>query len=515
MEAVWISCAFLFGLFAKRAGLPPLVGYLGAGFAIAQLATPLGLPSQHSAILDHLAHTGVLLLLFTVGLKLKASQIFKSEVLVSCLAHMFFSTLLFAPIIHFGFGAHWLMSLTVAAALYFSSTVLAVKVLESRQETRALHGRIAIAILIVQDILAMGLLSATSGDLPSIYALGLFILPFTRPLFHKLLDHSGHDEMLLLCGLGLAIIAGAGFVQLGLSSELGALIMGAMCAKHEKAGELYQKLWALKEVFLVAFFLTIGLKGMPTFSDVTFALTMVALLPLQGAVFFIFLTVLKLKSRSSFLTASALTNFSEFGLIVAASAAPEWMIPIALSVAFSFVLSAPLNRFAHPLYDRFEPWLSRFERSSNSTPSQPVSLGDTKLLIVGMGRVGRAAYKAGKPHYLENELMGIDSDNEKIKSLSKDKYRAAYGDAEHANFWKALDTSLLRVVILSMDCPDAALITTTALRKSGFKGRIVAHSEYADQAEILTAAGADRSYITLDEAGIGLIAHALEVEKAA
>nr|HMS96460.1 cation:proton antiporter [Tabrizicola sp.] len=70
-EVVCISFAFFFGLLVRKIGLPPLVGFLAAGFAISAFGDELGLPKDTGKILDHLAHLGVLLLLFAVGLKLR------------------------------------------------------------------------------------------------------------------------------------------------------------------------------------------------------------------------------------------------------------------------------------------------------------------------------------------------------------------------------------------------------------------------------------------------------------
>jgi Kef-type K+ transport system membrane component KefB len=70
LEAVWIGFAFSIGMLVRFAGLPSLVGYLAAGFAISTVSVDLGLPAESSAVLEHVAHIGVLLLLFSVGLKL-------------------------------------------------------------------------------------------------------------------------------------------------------------------------------------------------------------------------------------------------------------------------------------------------------------------------------------------------------------------------------------------------------------------------------------------------------------
>lgn len=508
IEAVWIGFAFLLGLLIKQVGLPPLIGYLAAGFAIFQFSGELGMPANSSEILNHIAHLGVLLLLFTVGLKLNPKKVMKSEVIGTGVLHMAFSVAIFTPVIYFVTGVELMTAVMLSTALSFSSTVLVAKVLESKQELRAFHGRVAIGILIVQDLLALAVMSIASGKVPSVWALGIFALPLLRPLLFKLMDASGHDELLILFGLVFAlIVGGAGFEAVGLSSELGALVFGALLASHPRAPELSNKLWAIKEFFLVGFFLTIGMNGLPDANAWIFAVVVVALLPLQGVVFFMLLTGFKLKARSAFLTSASLTNFSEFGLIVAAVLMPEWIVPLALSVALSFLVSAPLNRFAHPLFDRLEGRLGKWERQCRHPDEEPISLGDAEVLIMGMGRLGQAAYEALGS---KSRVIGLDSDQDVVKRLSDAGKNVLYADAEHGNFWGTLDLTGLKSCVLSMSCPEASEIAARKLREFGYQGYLVAHSAHQDDADRIERAGADKAYLTITEAGEGLAYHVLE-----
>ncbi len=129
---------------------------------------------------------------------------------------------------------------------------------------------------------------------------------------------------MVLLGLLLALVVGGyGFETLGLSSELGALAFGAMLAKHPRAGELSSALWSIKEVFLIGFFLQIGIGGLPDAQALTFAVAMTLLLPLKGALFFFLFLAFRLRARSAFLSGVSLTNYSEFGLIVASVTMPQ------------------------------------------------------------------------------------------------------------------------------------------------------------------------------------------------
>ncbi|MEN1728917.1 MAG: cation:proton antiporter, partial [Pseudomonadota bacterium] len=256
-EVFSIGLAFVFGLAVKQIGLPPLVGFLAAGFGLNYLGQRYGvLPGYTGEVLEHVAHLGVLLLLFTVGLKLKVRQLGQAAVLGGGLLHFALSLVIFVPGLMLLVGLEAQMALLVGIALSFSSTVLAAKILESKRELTAFHGRIAIGILIVQDLIALLVLSVFGGKNPSIFALGVFALPLLRPVLHWLLDLSGRDEMLVLVGMVLAVVLGGmGFESVGLSSELGALVMGVLLGSHARAKDVSESLSGLKELFLVGFFL--------------------------------------------------------------------------------------------------------------------------------------------------------------------------------------------------------------------------------------------------------------------
>ncbi|MGI3209997.1 cation:proton antiporter [Roseovarius tibetensis] len=502
-EVITISFAFLFGIAVRPFGLPPLVGFLAAGFAINIFGPLLGLPVYSGEALDHIAHLGVLLLLFTVGLKLKLNQIAQPQVIGGALLHFAISVLVFMPGLKLLMGLDWNTALLVAIALSFSSTVLAAKLLEAKRELGAFHGRTAIGILIVQDIIALVVLAIWSGQTPNIWALLVFAVPLLRPLLHRLLDLAGHDELLVLMGMLLSlVIGGMGFEAMGLSSEIGALVMGVLLSTHVRAKELGASLWSLKEIFLVGFFLQIGLTGLPDWGALVFAVAVGIALALKGALFFALLVTFKLRARSAFLSALSLTAYSEFGLIVAAGVLPDFLVPLAIAVSISFVISAPLNRFAHPLYERFEAGLRRYERDTIHPDEQPKDMGDADVLIFGMGRTGSAAYT----HVTEQGLkpIGLDADKYKAEAHTKAGRNVVFADAEDSNFWRSCNFDGIKAAILAMDDLEAKLIAARSLRQRGFSGPIVAHALHESHEAQIREAGADHTYLTMSQAGITL-----------
>ena len=506
-EALWITLAFALGLSFRQLGLPPLVGYLAAGFALNAIGSVLEQHLDGGETLKHLAHIGVLLLLFTVGLKLRLKNVFQPEVLGGSLIHLAVVSTLFTAVFIAVSGLGWQQALLLATALGFSSTVIAAKVLESKRELRAFHGRVAIGILVMQDLAALAILSIAGGHVPSLWALWVLALPLLIPVLHRLFNIIGHDELLVLMGLLLALVVGGlGFEKVGLSAELGALLLGALLANHARAQELAKALWGIKEIFLIGFFLQIGMSGLPTWDALLIAALFILLLPIKTVLFFFILLRFKLRARSAFLTSLSLSSYSEFGLIVAAVLLPDWTVTLALTVALSFVIAAPLNRVAHQLYEALEQRLLPFELADRHPDEQPVSLGMAQILIMGMGQLGTAAYDFLRGR--DERIAGLDADPGKVARHLNEGRRVLYADAEDPGFWQGLKMDHVKAVILSVNDTEAKVNATRQLRNRGYQGLILTSSLYRDEAEAITAAGADQAFLAYSEAGVGLAEHA-------
>jgi len=510
-EVFAIGTAFVFGLAVRQVGLPPLVGFLAAGFFINAIGPRLGMPAETGPILEYIAELGVLMLLFTIGLKLKLRQITEPQVIGGALVHFAVSIAVFSPIVWLLFTSDWMTAVLVGIALAFSSTVLSAKILEAKRELGTFHGRTAIGILIVQDIIALVVLAIFAGKMPGPWALLIFATPLLRPLLFKMLDLAGHDEVLLLTGMVLSlVIGGVGFEIIGLKGEIGALVMGLLLSGHPRSSELSSSLWALKEVFLIGFFLSIGMSGLPDWDSIVFAVVLGALLPLKGILFFFALIAFKLRARTSFVTALSLTAYSEFGLIVAAGipAAQDYLVPLAIAVSVSFLIAAPLNRFAHQIFERFEDRLLGFELSARHPDEQPKNLGDADVLVFGMGRTGTAAYNA----LMEKgrRPVGLDADIYKVEGHVKAGRNVIFADAEDSNFWHGVNLQNISAAVLAMDDLEAKLIAARMLRSNGFTGTVVSHALHEDHVAKICEAGADQTYLTMQEAGQSLAVHAIE-----
>ena len=514
-DVAWISLAFFLGLMARTIGLPPLVGFLATGFVL----NTLGIASGE--MLNKLADLGITLLLFTVGLKLKLNVLIRPQVWAVTALHISVIIALFGSVIFvlalmgvsLFSGLDLKTSLMIAFALSFSSTVFVVKSLEEKGEMKSLHGRIAIGILVMQDLAAVIFLAASTGKLPSLWALLLFLLIPLRPLFHHLLQKTGHGELLILYGLVLAL-GGAELFELGgVKDDLGALIMGVLISTHAKSKEMARAMLGFKDLFLVGFFLSIGMAGQLSLEALMIGIVLVPFIFIKSTLFFVLMTRFKLRARTSLLATLNLTNYSEFGLIVAAIGvtngwlSEQWLVVIAIALSLSFVIAAPLNDIDDRVYSRFRNLWKRFQGKERLAEDMLLDMHGATIAIFGMGRIGGGAYDKMSELYGDT-VLGIDFDSERVKWHQSVGHNILHGDPSDADFWDKIEQDhSINLVMLALPNIQANLDALEQLRRISFSGQIAAIARFSDEESLLRNSGATAVFNIYTEAGAGFAEH--------
>ncbi|MCF6282653.1 MAG: cation:proton antiporter [Candidatus Polarisedimenticolaceae bacterium] len=514
-DAAWVTLAFFLGFLARLISLPPLVGFLAAGFMLNYLGIASG------EMLQKLADLGITLLLFTVGLKLNLKVLLRPQVWAVTVLHISTIIALFGAVI-FGLALmsvplfsslDFKFSLMLAFALSFSSTVFVVKSLEDKGEMKSLHGRIAIGILVMQDLAAVIFLAASTGKLPSLWALLLFLLIPLRPLLHHLLQKTGHGELLILYGLVLALGGAELFEMGGVKDDLGALIMGVLISTHPKSTEMAKSMLGFKDLFLVGFFLSIGMSGQLSLEALTIGLLLVPFIFVKSALFFALMTRFRLRARTSLLATLNLTNYSEFGLIVAAIGVTngwmdaEWLVVIAIALSLSFVVAAPINSKDDRIYSAYRNYWLKFQHKERLPDDMVLDTQGATIAIFGMGRVGSGAYDKMRELYGET-VVGIDFDDELIKEQQIMGRKVLHGDPSDADFWDKIEQDhSIELIMLALPNLQANLDALEQLREISFPGRIAATARYSDEEERLRESGATAVFNIYTEAGAGLAEH--------
>ena len=516
-DVAWILAAFLLGYLAKWVGLPPLIGYLAAGFWLGAYDAVSG------EMLEKLSDLGITLLLFTIGLKLNLRMLMRPQVYAVTLIHMALVVVVASSgvlaLAAVGIGAFGEVGLSeallIAFALSFSSTVYVAKVLEERGQVSSLHGRIAISILVIQDLAAVVFLAMADGKLPSPLALLLLLLIPLRPLLQRMLRSVGHGELLVLYGFVLALGGAELFELVGLKGDLGALAAGVMIAGTARADELAKTMFGFKDLFLLGFFLSIGQVGQPTTSVLLIGLLLTPLIVIKSGLYFALMTAGRLRARTALLASLNLANFSEFGLIVTALGVrndmldSQWLIVLAMALSLSFAASALIGTQSSHLYLRYRDLWRRLQRTEPIPEDGIIHIGDAETLIVGLGGVGAGAYDAISRER-PGSAVGVDIDPLVVVAQTEAGRNVILGDPSDADFWDRIHEShVVQTVLIALPRASSTLDVVEQVRASGFEGRIAATARFPDQEAALLEAGADTVFNTFTEAGTGFAMHVM------
>lgn len=515
-----LATAAASGMLFQVLKLPPLLGFLVAGFI-------LNLIGIHNApVIEILANLGVTLLLFSIGLKLNIRTLLKPEVFGTSILHLCLNGLSFCLIIGLfkWFAIPQLVGLNInttillAFSLSFSSTVFAVKVLQEKSELQSLYGRVSIGILVMQDLFAVIYLSFSSGRLPSLWAFSLILLIPMRRFLLCLIKKAGHGEVQLLVGFSCAFVIGYGwFNSVHIKPDLGALLVGMLLAGTPQANHLGKALFAFKELFLVAFFLSIGMHYFPTYQALLTAILLSLFLPLKGLIYLALLIFFRLRARTALMGTLSLANYSEFGLIVTTIAVRQgdlngqWLAILAIALSISFIIAAPLNQHADQLHRILLPKLQKWQRRKLHLEDLPIELGNMEIVILGMGRIGSGTYDFLSMYY-PDKVIGIETDLNKVQAHTRSGRTVIQGDATDSDFWeKLVPSKTVQLILLTMPHHNGNEYAVTQLRRRHYSGKIAAISRYDEDLASLNELGVDEVVNLYDEAGLGFAKHVYDV----
>jgi Kef-type K+ transport system membrane component KefB/Trk K+ transport system NAD-binding subunit len=520
-----LLAATVAGLLALRLRQPLIIGFIAVGI----LAGPSGLNWIRSVDQIHtMAEMGLALLLFIVGLKLDVHLIrtMGRVALATGLGQVIF-TVVGGFLIALAFGMSVITSIYVAVALTFSSTIIIVKLLTDKRETDSLHGRIALGLLIVQDIvviLAMIGLSAFSrgesqqplvevaliiakgvGLLTVTWIAATYVLPKVLPII------STSTELLVLFGIVWALaLANFGAVA-GFSKEIGAFLAGVSLASVPYKEAIGSKLVAVRDFLLLFFFIELGSRldigsiGSQVWSAIPLSVFVLIGNPI---IVMIIMGVMGYRKRTSFLTGLTVAQVSEFSLILVAMGARLGYVGddavgiVTLVALITIALSTYMILYSHNLYGRLARYLGIFERKSrHREDSDDVAAGDVAdTVIVGLGSYGTSI--ADQLRARGRRVLGVDFDPVAIRRWAASGMPAVYADMMDAEFPHALPLSQARWIISSVRDSRANTSLLASLERADYKG-LVAASVYDElETEDLLSKGADLVFEPFQDAAV-------------
>ncbi|MEO1191570.1 MAG: cation:proton antiporter family protein [Pseudomonadota bacterium] len=533
---------------------PLIVSFIAVGI----LAGPSLLDIARSDVqIDLLAELGIAVLLFLVGLKLdfKLVRTLGAVALVTGLGQVLFTTV-FGFLIGLALGLTTLESFYVAVALTFSSTIIIVKLLSDKREIDALHGRIALGFLIVQDIVvvvAMIALSAIGvgaeagetdgssavGDVALVLGYGLAMLAavalFIRYLANPLVERlSRSPELLVSFAIGWAALLAAIGHYLGFGKELGGLLAGVSLASTPFREAIAARLASLRDFLLLFFFIALGASlDLSVLGDAVGPALVLSLFVLVGnpLIVLIIMGVMGYRKRTGFLAGLTVAQISEFSLIfMAMGVTIGHVTETALSLVtlvglVTIAVSTYMITYSHWIYDRMEPFLGVFERRSagRGREDAPQDARPHDVILFGLGRYGLGIATALEDSGLK--VLGVDFSPEAVRNARKEEHDVVFGDASDPEFLAHLPLRSAKWLVLAVpeqqqglthDDPRKALLL--AARELGYDGRVAVAAHTADSANKMQEAGANLVLMPFRDAATAaarLITSESEVQPAA
>lgn len=515
--AVLMLLATVIGAIGVRLRQPLIVAFIAVGTLVGP--SVLGWVSANDQV-DLLAKLGIALLLFVVGLKLDL-HIIRSMgpvALATGLGQVIFTSVV-GYFIALALNMSPVTALYVAVALTFSSTIIIVKLLSDKREVDALHGRIAIGFLIVQDLVvvlvmigltALGEVSNTNslgreaievlikGGL-FIATIGLLMRYALTPLLHLL---ARSRELLVLFAIAWAVALAAAGGHLGFSKEVGAFLAGVSLASTPYREVIGARLVSLRDFLLLFFFIDLGAGlelaslGAQVASAIVLSLFVLIGNPL---IVMIILGAMGYRKRTGFLAGLTVAQISEFSLIMGALGLSlghidaDTMGLITLVGLITISASTYLILYSHPIYERISPWLGVFERkraNRQEPPDNDTEAGEHDVILFGLGRFGSGI--ARELQQRGHRVLGVDFDPELVRRHESDGYTLCYGDAEDPEFLATLPIGQAQWVLSSVREKSVNLTLLHGLRDHGYQGAVAVTADNLADAEQLKHAGVDQ-----------------------
>lgn len=538
--AAILSLATALGLAGQKLRQPLIIMFLATGV----LAGPsvLGIIGNYGQI-ELLAHIGIALLLFIVGLKLDIGLIRTTGpvALASGAGQIAFTGIIGFGIARF-LGVPPLGAAYVGVALTFSSTIIVVKLLSDKREIDSLHGQIAVGLLIVQDIAAIlalvGLTTFGSGLANDdaalktsllILAKGALLLGavalLMRYVLPPLLSRMAHSpETLTLFAIAWAVFLGAAGERLGFSREVGAFLAGVSLASTGYRDAIGARLTTLRDFLLLFFFIDLGARiDWSTVGDHVGVAAALSLFVLFGKplIVMIIMGSMGYRRRTGFMTGLTLAQISEFSLILGALGVsvghldPETMGLITLVGVVTIFVSSYLILYSATLYRLFAGPLRIFERRNPYRETSIESVApppSVDIIVVGLGNYG-----SGLLEYLlqrRRSVMGVDFDPASLQRWRRRGVPVTYGDMGDPEIHEHLPLHRARWVVSTVRERELNLALVRLLHARGYEGKIALTAVNEWEARLYEEAGAHvifRPFRDAAEQAADALTHAMDV----
>ena len=519
IEYLWdlvivLGSAVVVATVLRRVGVPSIAGFILAGALVGPTALRI-VDDTHQV--EVLAEIGVVLLLFGIGLELSLRhlrRLWKAILLGGSIQVA--ATVACTAALAVWYGLETGPAVFLGCVVAVSSTAVVLRGLSARGELDSPHGRLAVGILVFQDLCVVPMLLAvpilagqesSTREIAVAAIIGLAILagvlfaasrvvPYLLAFVAKTRER---ELFVLTVFLGCFGIAW-GLSLAGISLALGAFLAGLIVAGSEFRHQAMSDLIPVREVFASVFFVSVGM--LLDVSDVIehFAPTLGLLgLILVGkfAIMLVMGLVLRLPLRVAILSAATLCQIGEFSFVLLNAASGTGLLGAELShnllvaIILSMLLTPIVIAFGPHLAlgaDRV-PWLNRIlgAEPPGFDAHEPHS---DHIIVAGYGRAGREVCRAARDAGFACIAVDVNVDNVRAAKAAGDL--AVYGDITQREVLEELGCRNARLVVVTINDTRATELAVRTIRRTAPDTLIIARALYDIDEDSLRAAGATR-----------------------
>lgn len=523
MDNIFIQLAIILGLssflgyLVVKFKLPLLIAYLIGGLLIASTAI---LDPRASEVLHFFPEIGIAFVLFLVGMELDLREIknLGKPILLAGTLQIFITTILgssAAKLLGFGAMESWYLGVGLA----FSSTILVVKLLIDKKDVGALYGKLAVGILLLEDLLAVLLMVFLTVS-SSVFRLGfqqafplvtvvvkviflfglvLILSKFILPNVFKAV--SRQSELLFITALAWCFIYISFAILLGFSVVIGAFLAGIALANSPFHFQIQGKVKPLREFFVTLFFVYLGtqvdFKNLDKIYPLMIVFTGYTLVA-KPVIFLLILGIFGFRKHTMFQTALSLTHISEFSLILLLVGfelnivSQSALTTIALSAVLSMIVASTAISHSNKLYKKFSSLAGFFERKNfkhSLEEGEPLENLKGFVVVIGARKVGGEIVKLLKREKIPQIVL--DFNPVQVEALTLEKIPVLYGDMGDPEVLDGLNLQDARMVISTSASIEDNLLLLEELKSRHINIPVIVRSDTTDDARDLYKAGAD------------------------
>jgi CPA2 family monovalent cation:H+ antiporter-2 len=482
---LFLGVAIIMVPLARKFGLSSVIGYIAGGIIIGPHV--LKLTGKDVDDIMHASESGVIMLLFLVGLELEPKKFWemRKKIIGLGLTQMLLTiSLLFVVFIMVG----WPLDKSIAIAMCFalSSTAIVLQTLQEKNNLKTLAGEASFSTLLFQDIAVIPILAilpliahykARHQDneiqvliqtLPewmqfATVILGVVVLillgRYVFVPFLRYVSKSGMTELLTASSLFLVIGVSELMVAIGLSPALGAFLAGVMLANSEFRHELEAHIDPFKGLLLAVFFVSVGstMNFNVIQDDPLFIFTTVfAVLIIKFIVLFLIGKFFKIDTPQSLFYAFALSQVGEFAFVLINYASNLYLFGPELNAQMMAVTAITMCITPFLLIINDKLITPRFIKEVPDSDNDFNILGSNhrqkKIIIVGFGHFGSTVGRLLKANKVSATILDRDSD--RVKLLRSYGFKVYYGDATKIPTLRAAGIEDAEILVLCLDNPD-------------------------------------------------------------